>query len=109
MSVWQQAIAQTGSDPQTVVMPVVQSLVATLATSLSWLMPSDGSQDARPDFAIITLPQGDLLPQTAGLAQNNTDHINLLKSMTTAYNTGLSEVVASSLNKTTVYLLNGQR
>lgn len=103
VQVWQSAINSNPNDPQTPALGDVQEMLATLNTTLRWLIPT-GATPA-PDFVLITLPRGDLLPATARMALNNTGYINVFRNMTTAFNNGLGEVAQSLSSSTTVYTL----
>lgn len=104
-SVWQTAITGGSNDPQQQAIAGVQIMLSSLTTSLSWLTTS--STAAKPDFALVTIPRGDLVPQTARIANNNTDNIALFKTLTNFYNNGL-KTVANSLSGSTVYLLDAE-
>lgn len=103
VQIWESAISSNPGDPQTPAMADVQSMLTTMNTTLRWLLPTTGTP--APDFVLITLPPGDILPQTARLALNNTGYVNVFKNMTTAFNAGLVDVAQSLSTTTTVYTL----
>jgi hypothetical protein len=103
VSIWQSAISAAPGDPQTPALAEVRSMVSTLNSTLRWLLPATGTP--LPDFVLI----GDILPQTARLAMNNTGYINVFKNMTAAYNVGLGQVAESLSATTSVYALEADR
>lgn len=104
VQIWESAIASNSGDPQTPALADVRSMLSTMNTTLRWLLPTAGTP--APDFVLIALPRGDLLPQTSRLALNNTGFVNVFRNMTTAFNNGLAEVAQSLSASTTVYTLD---
>lgn len=104
VQIWESAISSTPGDPQTPALADVRAMLSTMNTTLRWMIPTTGAPS--PDFVLIALPRGDILPQTSRLALNNTGYINVFRNMTSAFNTGLSEVAQSLSTSTTVYTLD---
>lgn len=107
VQIWESAISSDPGDPQTPALANVRSMLGTMNTTLRWLIPTTGTP--APDFVLITLPRGDILPQTSRLALNNTGYISVFKNMTSAFNTGLGEVAQGLSTSTTVYTLAADR
>lgn len=104
VQIWESAISSNPGDPQTPALADVQSMLSTMNTTLRWLLPTTGASS--PDFVLIALPRGDLLPQTSRLALNNTGYVNVFRNMTVSFNAGLAEVAKSLSASTTVYTLD---
>lgn len=103
-TVWQNAMSANPGDPQSPALASVQEMVSTLNNTIRWLIPATGT--GVPDFVMITLPRGDILPQTHRLASNNTGFVNVFRNMTNAYNAGILSVAESLSRLTTVYTLD---
>ena len=103
VTVWQAAMGSNPDSIQATAQAGADLMLATLSTSLGWCMPNSSAAQNQPDFALISLPQGDLLPEISGLAGNNS--ISTFKSLVSYYNNGLPNV-AAKLNSTTVYTLS---
>jgi hypothetical protein len=83
-------------------------MLATLATTLSWLIAADSTDQNRPDFVLFTVPSASVLPETARLDKSNTIFSETFENMTTTFNNGLADV-AERLNTTTVFALDAQK
>lgn len=105
VTAWQAAISANPAAPSEMATASVQGMLATLTSALSWMIAADSTPQTRPDYALFSLPSGDLLPQTARLAGNNTLFIETIKAMTDNFNAGLQNI-AASLSSTSVYILD---
>lgn len=107
VTIWQAAISANPGNPEPYAIGLVQRMLSSMSTCLNWLIPDKATSDARPDFALLSLPQGDLLPEASGLGSGNAFYIAVLKNMTLAFNNGLSQV-ATNLNRSTVHIMSIQ-
>lgn len=82
-------------------------MLATLATTLSWLIASDSTDQNRPDFVLFTLPSADVLPDSSRIDKTNALFTSTFENMTSTFNSGLT-TVAERLNNTSVFALNAQ-
>ena len=105
MTVWEAAIGSNPENVQATATAGIDTMVASISVALSWLISASPNVKNRPDFALISLPQGDLLPEIASLAGNNASLISIFKNLSSHFNDGLANV-AAALNSTAVYTLN---
>lgn len=109
VTVWQAAMGTNPDSVQATAQTGVDTMLSTVSNALGWLIPAANSTtQAKPDFAIVTLPQGNLVPEIAYLANYNSDYISVFRNLTDYYNQGLNNL-AKVLGSTTVYNLNGER
>ena len=107
LTVWQAAVSANPTDPMSYASGVIQRMLSSISESLKWTIAADATADARPDFALLTLPEGELLPQAIAIAGDRIQNLDVLMNMTTTYNDGMAGI-ASVLNSTKVHVLSTQ-
>jgi hypothetical protein len=108
VTIWQAAMGTNPNDVLGAATVGVDSMLSTLGTSLSWLIPAAPTNHPLPDFALVSLPQGNLLPEIQSLAGNNQNLVDIFQNLTDHFNNGLAGV-AAALNATTVFTFNAER
>ena len=107
VAIWEASVAANPTNPGTAAIAGVQAMLATLATTLSWLIASDSTDQNRPDFVLFTLPSADVLPDSSRIDKTNALFTSTFENMTSTFNSGLT-TVAERLNNTSVFALNAQ-